>query len=215
MPAEVLLRRPSAELPPGPREALAQRGAAAGVRFAPVQRATVDGAVGMALLLGLPAAAVMAGLVWLILQRPFSIPVLLIIGLVVAICFWIVAAQVLRVRSAAQRVRRQRDALRGDEGLYVTDEWLMFVYGADKTSLLPRAAIRRLLDVRVSYTRGPNAHCEIFPCAELHDERRVLLRLPPLAGRVELDELLAAWALPTATRRLDIGEGQIREFLLL
>jgi len=208
----LLMHRPVPELPPDARDALGKT--TEGVLFLPLKTRSAAGAVTAGAVFGLPAAGLLAGCVWLAVSWPLGIVPLVAVALLAALCFWVVVGQLLTVRTTLQRAAAQRAALRGDEGLYIAQGWLMLVRGAEDATLIPRAQVRQLVAVRVRYLRGKESFCVTYPCTVLHDGREILLRAPPLVTDATMGELVDDWGVPASSKRLDVTDRQLDRFLL-
>lgn len=162
---------------------------------------------------GVPTSMVLLVCRWAALTLRPSTLVMAGIGLVSLLCGVVLLALVARFVVEVRHLRQRRQRMSGKEGLYQSRDWLMLVRGQDDVSLLARGSIAQLVAVRVRYRQGREAFCSTYPCAVLHDGRQVLMRTPALEGDEMLDELIGAWGVPMALRRIDVTDRQLAQFV--
>ena len=205
----LLLRQPADALPDAPRSALSGSGAAA---FIPIRRVTLLPTPMAMAFFGVPATLGLVVCRWVALVLQPTTIVMVGVGLVALLCVVVLLALGARFVVEARHVRRRQRRMSGQEGVYQAQEWLMLVRGRDDVSLLARSSIAQVVAVRVRYRQGRDAFCNTYPCAVLHDGRQVLMRTPALAIDKTMDELIGAWGVPMALRRIDVTERQLEQF---
>ncbi|MFT4974242.1 MAG: hypothetical protein ACI8S6_000124 [Myxococcota bacterium] len=210
MTAPVVLRRPTAELPPAAHAAITTDST---VLFVPLQRTSPVPTVIAATFFGAPAAAILVGCLWLIIRLSPGLPVILGVGSIAVLCVVVLGAQLFRLRFALRYIQAERRSRHGDEGLYRSGEWLVLVRSSEDVSLLPRSRIQSLCAVRVRYLR--ESFCTTYPCAVLDDGSEVLMRPPQLQTDETLGELLSAWSLPVTPGRVEVTDRELGRFLHL